>query len=111
MKILFIAPPLPKANTPSQPLGFGYLASVLRKEGYPDIHLLDACSLKLSMEQTITYIKEAAPDVVGLTMMTVTAGNALKLAAAAKSFSPRLRLPLEASMPLSVPMKSSWTRP
>ena len=92
MKILFIAPPLPKANTPSQPLGFGYLASVLRKEGYPDIHLLDACSLKLSMEQTITYIKEAAPDVVGLTMMTVTAGNALKLAAAAKSFSPQVKI-------------------
>lgn len=92
MRILFVAPPLPHANTPAQPLGFGYLAAVLRQHGYTDVAILDACSLDLSVEQTVQAIREHAPDVLGLTTMTPTVKNALKIAAAAKRLFPRLKI-------------------
>jgi anaerobic magnesium-protoporphyrin IX monomethyl ester cyclase len=92
MRILFVAPPLPKANTTAQPLGFGYMASVLRLNGFPDVAILDACSLIMSVEETIQAIKEHAPDVLGLTTMTVTVKNALKIAAAAKGLLPGVKV-------------------
>ena len=92
MRILFVAPPLPKANTTAQPLGFGYLASILRQEGFTDVAILDACSLNMSIEQTIDYIQEYNPSILGLTTMTVTIKNALRIAAAAKAFSPDIRI-------------------
>ena len=92
MRILFVAPPLPKANTTAQPLGFGYLASVLRQEGFTDLAILDACSLNMSLEQTIESIKERAPDVLGLTTMTVTVKNALRIAAATRALFPSIKI-------------------
>ncbi len=92
MRIMFVAPPLPKANTTAQPLGFGYMASVLRREGFKDITILDACSMIMSVEQTIEAIKELEPDVLGLTAMTVTIKNALKIAAAAKGLFPNIKV-------------------
>jgi len=92
MRILFVAPPLPKANTTAQPLGFGYMASVLRANGFTDVAILDACSLIMSVEDTIQYIKEYAPDVLGLTTMTVTVKNALKIAAAARRLLPGVKI-------------------
>jgi anaerobic magnesium-protoporphyrin IX monomethyl ester cyclase len=92
VRILFVAPPLPKANTTAQPLGFGYLASVLRQNGFTDVAILDACSLRMSLEETAQYIKEYEPDVLGLTTMTVTVKNALRLAAAAKAQFPGIKI-------------------
>jgi len=92
MKILFVAPPLPKANTTAQPLGFGYIASVLRAHGFTDVAILDACSLMMSVEETIQTIKEHAPEVLGLTTMTVTVNNALKIAAAARRLLPGVKI-------------------
>ncbi len=92
MKILFVAPPLPRSNTPAQPLGFGYLAAVLRREGFSDIQILDACSLDLTVDQTIAAVREAAPDVLGLTTMTPTVNNARRIAAAAKRLLPGVKV-------------------
>jgi len=92
MRILFVAPPLPKANTTAQPLGFGYLASVLRQGGFTDLAILDACSLNMSLKQTIESIKERAPDVLGLTTMTVTVKNALRIAAATRALFPSIKV-------------------
>ena len=85
MKILFIAPPLPKANTNAQPLGFGYLASVLRQKGFNDIKILDACSLGLTVDDAVRFAQEWQPEVVGITSMTVTAKNGLRIAAGIKA--------------------------
>jgi anaerobic magnesium-protoporphyrin IX monomethyl ester cyclase len=85
MKILFIAPPLPRANTTGQPLGFGYMASRLRQEGFNDIEILDACSQNMSLRDTISFARERAPDVLGLTAMTVAVNNARRIAAAVKA--------------------------
>jgi len=92
MRILFVAPPLPKANTTAQPLGFGYMASMLRANGFTDVAILDACSLIMSVEDTIQYIKEYAPDVLGLTTMTVTVKNALRIAAATRRLLPGVKI-------------------
>jgi anaerobic magnesium-protoporphyrin IX monomethyl ester cyclase len=85
MRILFIAPPLPKANTNARPLGFGYLASVLRQEGFNDIKILDACSLNLTVDDVVQFAREWEPEVVGITSMTVTAKNGWRIAEGIKS--------------------------
>jgi radical SAM superfamily enzyme YgiQ (UPF0313 family) len=94
MKILFVSPPHPKPHTTdfSPPIGFGYLAAVLRAEGFTDVAILDACSLGMTVEQTIEAVKECQPDVLGITAMTVTIKNALKIAAAAKALLPGVRV-------------------
>jgi radical SAM superfamily enzyme YgiQ (UPF0313 family) len=92
IKILFIAPPLPKANTNAQPLGFGYLASVLRQEGFDDIKILDACSLNLTVDDAVQYAREYEPDIVGITTMTVTAGNGRRIAAGVKASLPNVKI-------------------
>ncbi len=92
MRILFVSPPMPKANTTAQPLGFGYLASVLRNEGFTDLGILDAFSLDMGVDQIIEYIQEYEPDVLGLTTMTVTVRNALRIAAATKKLFPGIRI-------------------
>jgi len=68
------------------------MASVLRANGFTDVAILDACSLNMSVEETIQAIKEHAPDVLGLTTMTVTVKNALKIAAAARRLLPGLKI-------------------
>lgn len=94
MKVLFVAPPLPKANTTAQPLGFGYLASVLRGAGYSQVAILDACSLLWSLDKAVDFIREYEPDVLGITTMTVTVKNGLKMAEAARSLFPRIKIAL-----------------
>jgi len=92
MKILFIAPPLPKANTNAEPLGFGYLASILRRQGYQDIRVIDACSEGLTVEQVVQLAREWEPDVVGITSMTVTIKNGLRIAAGIKAHLPKVKI-------------------
>ena len=92
MKILFIAPPLPKANTTAQPLGFGYLASILRREGFNDIKILDACSLDLTVDDAVQFAREYGPDIVGITSMTVTINNSRRIAAGIKAHLPGVKI-------------------
>jgi anaerobic magnesium-protoporphyrin IX monomethyl ester cyclase len=92
MKILLIAPPLPKANTNAEPLGFGYLASVLRQHGYEDLKVIDACSEGLSVTQVVQLAREWEPDVVGITSMTVTIKNGFRIAAGIKAYLPQVKI-------------------
>jgi len=92
MKILFVAPPLPIANSYAQPLGFAYMGSILRNEGFTNIRILDACSLDLSIKDTIQLACEFEPDVVGITVMTVTVNNGLKIACGLKALLPKVKI-------------------
>ncbi|MBM4140435.1 MAG: radical SAM protein [Nitrospira sp.] len=77
MKILLINPPpydygeysrfleRTPIQTYTMPLGLGYIASFLEREGY-DVTILDAYVKKLSYEQIGNFIRELNPDVIGI---------------------------------------------
>lgn len=103
MKILLVKPPI---TVPDDwkgitffdpPLGLAYVASVLCKEGY-DVDILDAGIegwrkinshngrkyVGLSFENISRIIARKAPDVVGITSLSVDASNGTEIARSAK---------------------------
>jgi len=87
-KVLFIQPPLTltetygkmaRSRTMTPPLGLCSLAAVTRLEGY-ETKILDAEALRLSFEETVERIVEESPDYIGMTAVTISVGNAAKLA-------------------------------
>lgn len=67
----------------SAPLGMTYIAAVLREHGY-QVSIIDAQALKLSPEQLKAKLEEENPDLVGLSVMSVTLHSALEGARIAK---------------------------
>lgn len=87
MKILLINPPQKSMWTESfssvgsihPSLGLCYIAAVLRENNI-DVEILDALVLGMTCEEVVKTVKRKSPDVVGLTAMTPTFRNAIKLA-------------------------------
>jgi len=91
MKILFIVPypeidinnVLPKSIDAEQgvpqPLGIGYLASVLEKEG-GEVRILDALLHRLSQKSIQKKVEKFNPDIVGMTAMTPAIPDVIKTA-------------------------------
>lgn len=83
MKILFINPPSfyeILGNNPkiveeergfNPPLGILYIATVLKQNGY-DVSIIDAQVNELSYEELFSQISSIKPDVIGITVMTFT---------------------------------------
>jgi radical SAM superfamily enzyme YgiQ (UPF0313 family) len=67
------------------PLGIGYIAAVLEKEGYR-VKVLDLLIEKKSDEEILAVIKDFLPQVVGFTAVTPTVNSAFKLAAIVKKY-------------------------
>ncbi len=90
MKILLINPPtynhgknsrfLEKAPIPtySMPLGLGYIASFLEKEGY-EVSIIDAYVKKYSYEKIGEIIREQKPHVIGITCLSDQRASWFKL--------------------------------
>ena len=83
MKIVFII-----ANSPEVihliPLGPLYLASYLRSQGYSDVAVIDARHERLSDKAISRRIKALAPDVVGITGLSMEFAEVHRLAGLAK---------------------------
>jgi len=62
--------------TPS--LGLGYLAATLINEGHK-VNIIDCVARNISHENVIKTIKKEAPDIVGITIMSMFYKNALEL--------------------------------
>ncbi len=67
------------------PIGLGYIASYLLKEGHYDIKILDANKDELTIPDIISQIKSFNPDYIGLTMYTVNSKVAVELAKGIKN--------------------------
>ncbi len=87
-KIIFINPPLStrqrygdlsETGSSEPPLGLAYLGAVTRRMGMQTA-LLDACALRLSLEESLKHVIKEQPDFVGLPLMTMSVGIASKLA-------------------------------
>lgn len=81
MKITLINPPLHPAGehgrylerdaiqTYTMPLGLGYIAAVLEKEGH-EVKLIDSYAKSLGHEDTVRIMSGYSPDVVGITCLS-----------------------------------------
>ncbi|MFX0149578.1 MAG: B12-binding domain-containing radical SAM protein [Candidatus Hodarchaeota archaeon] len=95
MKILFLVPPtelqasttkyqLAFLNFTAPPLGLGYIAAVLEKNGFSNVRILDSHALKLSLENYRKYLKQFSPDFIGIQALTPNFFDALRAARVAK---------------------------
>lgn len=77
MKILMINPPIREWAKPNcVPLGLGYVAAVLRKDGYA-IDMLDINGYRYPREEVISILDEKGPDLI-VTGGLITVYNYLK---------------------------------
>lgn len=72
-----------------QPLGLGYIAAVLAREGH-SVVIEDAQCLCLDHETLLKRIVDSDPDIVGITGTTPTFGSTLKIAHLLKRNLPRV---------------------
>ena len=90
MKISFLIPPfdLIKKGYSSKfkikrghmlPLGIGYLAAVLQREGYK-VDILDSSAMDLDYKEIIEILALKKPDLVGISTLTAAAAEAYMLA-------------------------------
>ena len=68
MKVILLRPNY-KSHIITPPLGIGYLASYLKKEGI-EVKIIDGLRDRLNNEQILKKILEEKPDVVGISCLT-----------------------------------------
>ena len=90
MQVTFVNPPYPAGShrhPPFIPLGIGYLAAILEKNGY-DVNVIDCQALKLTLNEVENELSKRQPDIVGLTSTTLTYKPALEIIKVAKKAVP-----------------------
>jgi len=104
MKILLISPPI--ENTIASvmpkkleegldflpPLGLMYIAAYLEKETSHQIEILDCPVERMGHNQLKEEIKKRNPDVIGMTAMTFTLIDVIKVAKNAKQVNPKIKV-------------------
>ena len=91
LHVTLVNPPYPKGahqHPPFTPLGLGYLAAVLEKNGY-EVDVIDCQALNISFEEVKNKLRKRQPDVVGLTSTTLTYTSALRIIRTAKEVCPK----------------------
>lgn len=85
-----VNPPYPSeaAQSVFLPLGIGYLAAVLEKEGYP-VDVVDCQTKKYTPQALEEKFRSLNPDIVGITSATVTYLPALEVLKSAKVAVPK----------------------
>ena len=106
MKVLLVNPPRENeiiGNNPSiieeqrghnPPLGLLYIAGFLAERSSHSVEVLDAQVEELSYDGLRERVRQSAPDVVGLTAMTMTLIDVLKAARVVKEARPSARIVL-----------------
>ena len=90
MQVTLVNPPYPTGShrhPPFIPLGIGYLAAVLEKNGY-NVNVIDCQALNLTLDEVENELRKRKPDVVGLTSTTLTYKSALEIIKVAKKALP-----------------------
>lgn len=73
--------------TPFPPMGPAYIAAVLQANGI-EVRIIDAKSLNLSLEKTVSRVVEEEPDFVGVTVFTSQLTSALDTCRKVKELCP-----------------------
>jgi anaerobic magnesium-protoporphyrin IX monomethyl ester cyclase len=99
LKVLLINPPnwtegkkpLGQFNLSTIPLGLGYIAAVLEKTGFSS-NILDMSVSDMQIEELERKLAKIKPDIVGITSMTCSYPNAVKVAKAVKRWNPDINV-------------------
>jgi anaerobic magnesium-protoporphyrin IX monomethyl ester cyclase len=89
--VTLVNPPYPMGShqhPPFTPLGLGYLAAVLEKNGY-EVDVIDCQASGIRFEEAKAELSKRQPDVVGLTSTTLTYKSALRIIEIAKEVCPK----------------------
>jgi len=79
MRLLLVNPPsLSKNLAPLPPAGPAYIASFVRQHGF-DVDILDATNLALDHADSLTRIRNAKPNIVGISVVSGTHNSAVML--------------------------------
>ena len=89
MRVLLINPFYPISETPSPPLGLAYLASALSKAGV-EVRILDLVVYPYSQSMLQTLIEDFRPQVAGITAVTMTFDNAIRVIEDIKHIDPHI---------------------
>jgi len=90
MQVTFVNPPYPTGShrhPPFIPLGIGYLAAILEKNGY-NVTVIDCQAQKLTLNEVENELHKRKPDIVGVTSTTLTYKPALEIIKVAKKALP-----------------------
>ena len=88
MKIVLVSPPNIHFRSQGEahlvePLGIAYIGAVLERDGH-EVKILDADTLRYSVQDSVDYIIKEAPDITGFSCLTPLAPIALRIAAMVK---------------------------
>lgn len=86
-------------------IGILYLASCLRKEGYP-VTVIEACSKSLSLTKTIECIISSGPKYVCISATTLTIHSAVQVAETIKAIDPKITTVIGGPHLTAVPEKT-----
>ncbi len=109
MKILFINPPFTRFDGlegqggKTAPLNLAYLAGYLRKHCKPEIKILDAEGLRISLKEVYRTINSFQPDLIGLTMPTPAYDCVKEIAKQTKQFFPQVKIVVGGPHPSAFP--------
>jgi len=87
VKVLLINPYYPISETPSPPLGLAYLAGALEEAGV-EVKVLDFVVYPYSRRTLEEVLTDFGPDLLGVTSVTMTFDNAIKIINDAKAIAP-----------------------
>lgn len=87
----------------TQPLGMGYVASYLEREGFK-VSILDNSIEGLNNEQFVAYVKDKNPLCVGFTVCTSSYNNALSLARLVKEVGNNIFVIMGGVQPSALPV-------
>ena len=90
MQVTLVNPPYPPGahqHPPFMPLGIGYLAAILEKNGY-EVNVIDCQALHLTISDVEKELRKRQPDIVGLSSTTLTYKSAIKIIKVAKKVLP-----------------------
>lgn len=97
-KIILINPPLTakkqagsleKIANIIMPLGMGYIAAVLKKEGF-NVRIIDCVPLKLDKEKLKEILEEYHPDIIAFTSTIISIHNAVDTSIYLRKFFPKV---------------------
>jgi radical SAM superfamily enzyme YgiQ (UPF0313 family) len=93
MKILLMTPPCWSEwkDNFGPPLGLGYIAAVLEKNGY-DVKIIDPNPLKLTIDNLLMQIKKENPTIVGISCISANRFEAFELAENIKKEMPEVMI-------------------
>jgi len=101
MKIALVRPNSIIVSCPP-PLGLGYLAGYLKKHRQDEIMLIDARRWRMRDKEVVGQVKEWGADLVGISVLSFEANEAVRLARLIKESMPGVILVLGGAYPSSI---------